>query len=250
MSINILKDDLEYIANYNLPYEKLKGNTVFVTGATGLIGFQLIKALLAIGDIQIVALIRNLNKAQKIYTKEEMQHISFVIGDIVEEINIDVQIDYIFHCAAVTTSKTMINNPVETIITSVNTLFCSFKKSNLPFTTLSFSILYSAWMILLSYVKKVYCLSLRMGSNNSMPVFSSSNRILLVEFFPDQVTSNIFAPVDFTTNGFASTTRPLVYRISATASYSFLKAASNFNLGIIIISLEYFHQFFLTGNAK
>ena len=59
MSINILKDDLEYIANYNLPYEKLKGNTVFVTGATGLIGFQLIKALLAIGDIQIVALIRN-----------------------------------------------------------------------------------------------------------------------------------------------------------------------------------------------
>ena len=90
MSINILKDDLEYIANYNLPYEKLKGNTVFVTGATGLIGFQLIKALLAIGDIQIVALIRNLNKAQKIYTKEEMQHISFVIGDIVEEINIDV----------------------------------------------------------------------------------------------------------------------------------------------------------------
>ena len=120
MSTNILKDDLEYISNYNLPYENLKGHTVLVTGATGLIGFHLIKALLTIGDIKIIALIRNINKAKEIYTKEEMQHISFVIGDIVEKINIDVQIDYIFHCAAVTTSKTMINNPVETIITSVN----------------------------------------------------------------------------------------------------------------------------------
>ena len=120
MSTNILKDDLEYISNYNLPYENLKGHTVLVTGATGLIGFHLIKAFLTIGDIKIIALIRNINKAKEIYTKEEMQHISFVIGDIVEKINIDVQIDYIFHCAAVTTSKTMINNPVETIITSVN----------------------------------------------------------------------------------------------------------------------------------
>ena len=31
MSTNILKDDLEYIANYNLPYKNLKGHTVLVT---------------------------------------------------------------------------------------------------------------------------------------------------------------------------------------------------------------------------
>lgn len=120
MSMNILKDDLEYITNFNLPYQKLKEHTVLVTGATGLIGFQLIKALLAIGNIRIIALIRNVDKAKRIYTKEEMQNISFVIGDIVEKINIDMDVDYIFHCAAVTTSKMMINNPVETIITSVN----------------------------------------------------------------------------------------------------------------------------------
>lgn len=120
MSMNILKDDLEYITNFNLPYQKLKEHTVLVTGATGLIGFQLIKALLAIGNIRIIALIRNMDKAKRIYTKEEIQNISFVIGDIVEKINIDMDVDYIFHCAAVTTSKMMINNPVETIITSVN----------------------------------------------------------------------------------------------------------------------------------
>lgn len=120
MSMNILKDDLEYITNFNLPYQKLKEHTVLVTGATGLIGFQLIKALLAIGNIRIIALIRNMDKAKRIYTNEEMQNISFVIGDIVGKINIDMDVDYIFHCAAVTTSKIMINNPVETIITSVN----------------------------------------------------------------------------------------------------------------------------------
>lgn len=120
MSMNILKDDLEYITNFNLPYQKLKEHTVLVTGATGLIGFQLIKALLAIGNIRIIALIRNMDKAKRIYTNEEMQNISFVIGDIVGKINVDMDVDYIFHCAAVTTSKIMINNPVETIITSVN----------------------------------------------------------------------------------------------------------------------------------
>lgn len=120
MSMNILKDDLEYITNFNLPYQKLKEHTVLVTGATGLIGFQLIKALLAIGNIRIIALISNMDKAKRIYTNEEMQNISFVIGDIVGKINIDMDVDYIFHCAAVTTSKIMINNPVETIITSVN----------------------------------------------------------------------------------------------------------------------------------
>lgn len=120
MSMNILKDDLEYITNFNLPYQKLKEHTVLVTGATGLIGFQLIKALLAIGNIRIIALIRNMDKAKRIYTNEEMQNISFVIGDIVGKINIDMDVGYIFHCAAVTTSKIMINNPVETIITSVN----------------------------------------------------------------------------------------------------------------------------------
>lgn len=120
MSTNILKDDLQYIANYDLPYEKLKGHTVLVTGATGLIGFQLIKALLEIGNVQIIALIRNLEKAKEIYTNEDIKQISFVIGDIVEEMNIDVGVDYIFHCAAVTTSKTMMSNPAEAIVTSVN----------------------------------------------------------------------------------------------------------------------------------
>lgn len=113
------EQDLEYITNYPLPYDKLKDKKVFITGATGLIGFQLVKTLLAIKDIHVIAMIRNLEKAKKIYTKEEINQIEFVIGDIGDPVIIEENIDYIFHCAAVTTSKIMIEQPVETITTSV-----------------------------------------------------------------------------------------------------------------------------------
>ena len=114
------EEDLQYIKKYPLTYYQLKDKTVLVTGATGLIGFQLVKALLTIGNIHIIALIRNKEKAEKIYTIEDMKKISFIIGDVGEQIIIDEDIDYIFHCAAVTTSKLMVNSPVETILTSVN----------------------------------------------------------------------------------------------------------------------------------
>ena len=47
MMDSILKEDLQYIANEDLPYKELKGSTVLVTGATGLIGVSLVRALLA-----------------------------------------------------------------------------------------------------------------------------------------------------------------------------------------------------------
>ena len=65
----VLKEDLQYIADYNLPYKKLKGKSVLVTGATGLIGTSLVRALLAIGDIKVIAFVRNekLRKFTKIF---------------------------------------------------------------------------------------------------------------------------------------------------------------------------------------
>lgn len=114
------EEDLQYIKEYPLPYECLKGKSVLVTGATGLIGFQLIKAMLVIGNIRIIAMIRDAEKAKQMYTDDDMKRLSFVVGDITESIEVDGEVDYIFHCAAVTTSKEMIRNPVETINTSVN----------------------------------------------------------------------------------------------------------------------------------
>ena len=66
-----LSEDLKYIADYNdLPYEEMGNSTVLVTGATGLIGVSLVRALLAIGKIHVNAFVRNIEKAKKIYGDE------------------------------------------------------------------------------------------------------------------------------------------------------------------------------------
>ena len=115
----VLKEDLQYIADYNLPYKKLKGKSVLVTGATGLIGTSLVRALLAIGDIKVIAFVRNEEKAKKIYKDFLEGSLFFHVADIVKEIEIDESVDYIFHCASVTTSKMMVEKPVETLMTSI-----------------------------------------------------------------------------------------------------------------------------------
>lgn len=119
MQRDVLEEDLQYIANYDLPYDRLKGKTVLVTGATGLIGVSLVRALLAIGDIKVIALVRNAEKAKNIYGDKIGQLLKLHVADVVDKIKIEEAVDYIFHCASVTASKVMIEKPVETLLTSV-----------------------------------------------------------------------------------------------------------------------------------
>lgn len=119
MQSKVLKEDLKYIANYDLPYEEIKGKSVLVTGATGLIGVSLVRALLEIGGIEVIALVRDLEKAKTIYGDTNGTSLKLCVSDVNNEIVIENPVNYIFHCASVTTSKTMIDKPVETILTSV-----------------------------------------------------------------------------------------------------------------------------------
>ena len=117
--MSVLEEDLKYIANYSLPYEEMKETTVLVTGATGLIGVSIVRALVAIGDIKVIAHVRNREKAEEIYGALLQKNVELYVDDITKEINVSEDIDYIFHCASITTSKTMIEKPEETICTSV-----------------------------------------------------------------------------------------------------------------------------------
>lgn len=120
MRRNVLQEDLKYISNYDLPYEQMKGKSVLVTGATGLIGVSIVRALLTIGNIRVIALVRNFEKAQTIYGNLVGPYFKIYTSDITDEIKMEEPVNYIFHCASITTSKTMIEKPVETILTSVD----------------------------------------------------------------------------------------------------------------------------------
>ena len=124
---DILQEDLDLLAqDSSIPFGLLKGKTVFVTGATGLLGSQMVKALLCSNrlygtGIRVLALVRSKEKAQKVYggllSRDDLQLVS---GDVTQKIEYAGQVDYMIHGASATSSRYFVSNPVETIATAIN----------------------------------------------------------------------------------------------------------------------------------
>lgn len=113
-----LDEDLAEIPRYL--FDTVNGKAVMVTGATGLVGSLLIKALLyankAYGlSIAPVAVVRNPEKMADVYGKYASS-IEVVCCDLSREVLCCPRpIDYVVHGAAVTTSRVMVERPVDVI---------------------------------------------------------------------------------------------------------------------------------------
>lgn len=123
---NFVLEDLNFISNgLNQYKEELAGKSILVSGATGLIGFTLVSALLEFEKknhcgIKIYALVRNEEKAKTMYANElNNECLAFVVADIKNEIKIGSPVDYIIHTANQTSSKAFVEEPVETIETAI-----------------------------------------------------------------------------------------------------------------------------------
>ena len=123
----ILIDDLQRICDSDLCFDKFYGKSILVTGATGLIGSLTVKALLYCNkkkalNLTVLAMVRNTAKAASVFEEfSEDPALVFVTGDLqADRLDIDHDIDYIVHAAAVTTSKLMVADPVGTIRTQIN----------------------------------------------------------------------------------------------------------------------------------
>ena len=101
--------------------ETLQGKRLLITGATGLIGRNLIQFLNRANKnyekpIKILALVRDIEKAKRQF--KNIDNIEYVIGNVINKIVVDSEIDYIIHAASQTSSKMFVNEPVQTIETA------------------------------------------------------------------------------------------------------------------------------------
>lgn len=104
--------------------KKLHNRTLFVTGATGFIGSSFIKTLLFYNsthnaNVKLVALVRNRQKAERIFAQLSSNNLTLIIGSVEEIPDITQSIDHIVHGASVTSSFDFVEKPVDTINTAL-----------------------------------------------------------------------------------------------------------------------------------
>ena len=101
---------------------ELNNKTVLVTGATGLIGSNLVKRLMSFGDVSIIAAGRNKEKLKNAFApfiKED--RFAIAAFDVSEPIqDIDQPLDYIFHAASPMEGKVIQQTPMNVINPNIN----------------------------------------------------------------------------------------------------------------------------------
>lgn len=122
----IMQEDIEDIVQKFPFVDKIRGKSILVTGATGLIGSQMIKTLACFNrlketNIKIIACARNEKKISGMLGHlKERGDVEFLIGDIIQPIVFHKNVDFIVHGASATSSRFFVTNPVETIKTALD----------------------------------------------------------------------------------------------------------------------------------
>ena len=121
----IFKEDMRWICEADLPWEKLENRTILVTGGTGLIGMTMISALIHAGRerglrLKVCAVVRDTAKAGRVLgSLVNAPELHLLTGTMEELPPLPENIDYWIHGACPTASAFMNEHPVDVIRTSV-----------------------------------------------------------------------------------------------------------------------------------
>lgn len=117
----------EFASDQGIDWSPLDNATCFITGATGLVGSCLTRALLERSksrgnSIKILAPVRNLEKARSLFSEYgDDACLSFIeIEDLVDLADEPIEFDYLVHAACPTSSSQFVERPAETLRAIVN----------------------------------------------------------------------------------------------------------------------------------
>lgn len=117
------REDINKVASLaELPWSKLDGCNILVTGATGLIGSCFVKVLMAHhGNYHVYASARNESRAKKIFEEFSGDEIFHIIKyDVTGELHSSIDFHYIIHAASYAGPSFFANNPVEVMKANFN----------------------------------------------------------------------------------------------------------------------------------
>lgn len=118
-SHKLYKEDLKNILSVK-GIDKVHGKSFLITGATGMVGVMLIDSLMALGDVKVIAVGRDKDKAKsRLGEYYENPNFQFLQHDVCQPFPEDVKVDYVIPMASNTHPLAYSQYPVETILINI-----------------------------------------------------------------------------------------------------------------------------------
>lgn len=115
-------EDVESVLNLNCDFLKLKGKSILITGATGLIGSACVDLLMSLEIIgfELYASGRNVARAEKLFSKyKNNTYFHFLNFDVSKPLDFDIDFDFIIDSAGGSSPSLYQNNPVEVMESNI-----------------------------------------------------------------------------------------------------------------------------------
>lgn len=120
----IIKEDLKFITDENIPWQDFNNKSVLITGASGMIPAYMVKTLMCLNqkgyNIKIYALVRNKQYAEEIFEEYlNSKNFELIVQDVTTPIEIEGDLDYIIHGASKASAKYFKQDPTDIIKSNV-----------------------------------------------------------------------------------------------------------------------------------